>query len=218
MSRAAFGLVLVAMLVAVSCRSTQENRTFRDQPEAPVKPTVLRYVNTDGFDVMFEASLVNRDPVIIVRTENEKPDWEGRLNGWIAAWNKGGKIERRTVRGQIPRPSIDADTLREFRLLVFGVVEHAEELAKAGCSWWHEERTLARRVNLLRPYSLHFHIGDDNHIQLIFFNGDYAEQYQKFMTSLTGTEENAWSRTVACSACKKFHEASQTRRMRGTGE
>src|SRR5260370_6503659 len=141
MSRAAFGLALVAMLVAVSCRSTPESRTFRDPPKSPVKPTVLRYVDTDGFDVMFEASLVNRDAVIIVRTENERPDWDGRLNAWIAAWNRGGKVERLTIRGQIPLPSVNADTLREFRLLVFGVVEHAEELAKAGSSWWHEERT-----------------------------------------------------------------------------
>src|SRR5262249_45471656 len=154
----AFGLAFVSALTGLGCRSTPETRPHRDPPPAGIQATVLDFVDTDGFDALFEASLVNQDPVIIVRTENDRPNWPGRLNAWIAAWNRGGKVERQVVRGQIPVPSVDADTLREFRFLVDSLVDHAEEIAKAGASWWHEERLRSRRVALLRPYNLRFHI------------------------------------------------------------
>jgi hypothetical protein len=211
MNRPFFGMVAMLLLAAVGCRSTRDSLYDGPAAERHLHATVLQYVDSDGFDALFETSLINQDPVIIVRTDNDKPDWDGRLNAWIAAWNAAGKTERRILRGQIPLPSqIDADFLREFRLLVFGVVDHAEELAKAGATWWREERTRSRRVALLRRYNLRFHLREDGRIDLIFFNGNYADKYRDFMTTLTGDEEIEWSRSVDCSMCRKLHEATRT--------
>lgn len=212
MSRPAYCVVVVVALAAFSCRSRQETRPFRDPPPPDVLATVIDYVDTDGFDGLFEAALVTQDPVIAIRTDNDKPDWEGRLNAWIAAWNMGGIVEPRVIRGQMPLSNLDGDTLREFRLLVRGVVDRAEEAARAGASWWREERLRSRRVALLKPYNLRFHMGDEGRIHLIFFNGNYAGHYQHFMTALTDSgEEESWSRTVDCSFCKKMREALRTR-------
>jgi hypothetical protein len=214
MNRPFFGMVAIVILAVVGCRATRDSH-YDGQSSAPhMQPTILQYVDADGFDALFEASLINQDPIIIVRTDNEKPDWEGRLNAWIAAWNAGGKVEHRVIRGQIPLPAqIDAEFLREFRLLVFGVVDRAEELAKTGAAWWHEDRTRSRRVALLRRYNLRFHVREDGRIELIFFNGEYADKYQGFMATLTGAEEEDWSRTVECSTSSKMQEASRTRPM-----
>ena len=94
--------------------------------------------------------------------------------------------------------------------MVFGIVDRAEELAKAGSTWWQEGRTRSHRVALLRRYNLRFHIGEENKIHLIFFNGDHADKYREFMATVTGAEERDWSRTVECSICNK---ASRTRQM-----
>src|SRR5688572_23582822 len=103
MSRSVFSVVVVAVLAVVGCRTTTRDSLFSSAtPSAAIQPTYVDYTDTDGFDVVFEASLINRDPVIIVRTENEKPEWSGRLNAWIAAWNMGNSTERRVIRGQIP--------------------------------------------------------------------------------------------------------------------
>jgi hypothetical protein len=216
MNRLLFGMVAIVVLSVVGCRTTRDSH-YHSQllpPEPHIQPTILQYVDSDGFDALFEASLINQDPVIIVRTENEKPDWEGRLNAWLAAWNLGGKVEHRVIRGQIPFPAqIDADLLREFRLLVFGVVDRAEELAKAGAAWWHEDRIRSRRVTLLRRYNLRFHVREDKRIDLVFFNGDHAAKYREFVTTLTGVEERDWSRTVECSICTKLQGESRTRQM-----
>jgi len=202
MNRPIVGMVMLAFFFVTGCRSTRDSQSDRPPP-ARLDPTVMQYVDTDGFDAVFESALVNQDPVIIVRTTNEKPDWEGRLNAWIAAWNMGGKAERRIVRSQIPLPGqpVDAELLREFRLLIFGVVDRAEETAKAGSAWWHEERTRSRRVALLRPYNLRFHMGEDNHIHLIFFHANHAPHYQDFVKSINGGEAKNWSRNVECSIC-----------------
>ena len=214
MNRPLLGMVASVLFAVGGCRSTRESHYEGPPPTPRMQPTILQYVDTDGFDALFEASLINQDPVIKVRTDNEKPDWNGRLNAWIAAWNMGNNVERRVIRGQIPLPAqIDADLLREFRLLVFGVVDRAEELAKAGSTWWHEGRTRSRRVALLRRYNLRFHIGEDHKLHLIFFNGDHADKYREFMTTLIGVEEREWSRTVECSVCPKLQEVSRSREM-----
>jgi hypothetical protein len=212
MNRLFFGMV--AIVAVLGCRAARDSQ-YDEQPPTPrIQPMILQYVDTDGFDALFEASLVSQDPVIIVRTDNEKPDWEHRLNAWIAAWNMGGKAEHRVIRGQVPLPAqIDAEFLREFRLLVFGGVDRAEELAKAGSAWWHEDRTRSRRVALLRRYNLRFHVREDRRIDLIFFNGDYAGKYREFMTTPIGAEEKDWSRTIECSISGKMQESSRTHPM-----
>lgn len=214
MNRRLVGMVAIVALFAAGCRTMRDSHYDAQPSSLPIQPTILQYVDSDGFDALFEASLISQDAVIIVRTDNEKPDWEGRLNSWIAAWNSGSKIERRVIRGQIPIPApIDAEFLREFRLLVFGVVDRAEELAKKGSTWWQEDRTRSRRVALLRRYNLRFHIGENNKIDLLFFNGDQAGKYREFMQTVTGAEERDWTRTVECSICTKLHVESRMRQM-----
>jgi len=47
-----------------------------------------------------------------------------------------------------------------------------------------EERVRARRVALLAPYNLNFHLDGDGYIQLIFFNGRYADDYPAYLRSV----------------------------------
>ncbi|MGL4552032.1 MAG: hypothetical protein ACRC33_12705, partial [Gemmataceae bacterium] len=166
------------------------------------------YADTDGFDTVFEAALVDQAPVVLVRTENTRPDWEGRLNAWIAAWNAGGPSRARTLRGQSPagKLPLDADSLKELRLLIGGLLDRVETAADRGSTWWANERTRSRRVALLKPYSLRFHRDGESPIRLIFFHGNYAAHHPAFLRSLMkepGMEAEEWSRTVDCSRCMK---------------
>ncbi len=198
-----FALALAAVL---SCRH-EPPRPYREAPPSELAATTLDYADTDAFDALLESALVNQDPVILVRTAHARPDWQGRLNAWIAAWNQGGRVEGRTVRGQAPPLPVDGESIREFRLLVTVLLDRVEVLAHAGAGWWSESRVRARRVELLRPYSLRFHVGGDGTIQLIFFNGKASERYAEFVRQLTEAEEVAqWERTVECSGCKQFRE------------
>ena len=56
-----------------------------------------------------------------------------------------------------------------------------------------------RRVALLRPYNLRFHLDDAGTIQLIFFNGRYANQYRDFMQGLGADAGEGWDRCISCS-------------------
>lgn len=216
MGRLGLTLAFVALSFAViGCGSTRQTRRTPIEP-APSPPppnlpsTNIDYVDTDGFDVLFESALVNSDAVIHIRTANEKPDWTGRLNQWIAAWNMGKSQDGRRFRGQIPVATIDGETLREFRLLVGAVIDRADDASRAGATWFKEERTRSRRVELLRPYNLRFHINDDGKIHLIFFHGDYARHYQQYVTTLTETAEGEpWRRNLEFSCCKKMRQAAQ---------
>jgi hypothetical protein len=191
---------------AGSCKSGTGAGPAPEPPGGGLRPTVIEYVDADGFDSLFESALKNADPVILIQTETAKPDWGARLNAWIAAWNRGGKAAEgapRTARGQSPL-SINGESIREFRLLVDDLMGKVETLADKGSAWWAEERTRSRRVALLRPYSLRFHQGEDKNIQLIFFHGAYAAQYRDFMATLAdGDVPDGWARTVECSRCKK---------------
>jgi len=200
-------VALAACLGSVSCRTTAEKRPPEaGAPAAPVVPTVIAYVDSDGFDNVLESALVNQDAAVIVRTTHDKPDWGPRLNAWIAAWNRGGRARGRVARGQapVPRVVIDGDSIREFRLLVNGLLDRVEEAAQAGSGWYAEERARSRRVALLRPYNLRFHMGDDGLIQLVFFHGRRAADYPRFVQELTRSAtapEEPWSRSVECSRC-----------------
>jgi len=155
--------------------------------------------------------------VILVRTARSQPDWGARLNAWIAAWNRGDNAGRRVkargaapeepapvVRGQAPlgKVPLDGESIREFRLLVTAFLDRIEEAAQSGSSWWAEERMRSRRVALLRPYSLRFHMDEEGLIQLVFFHGNYASSYPRFIEQLTrGACEETWARGVECSCC-----------------
>jgi hypothetical protein len=169
-----------------------------------------------------ESALVNQDPVILIQTETAQPDWGPRLNAWIAAWNRGGKVvdePRMRVRMQSPlSPSaVNGETLHEFRLLVDDLMTRVDDLAKRGSSWWAEERTQRRRIELLKPYSLRFHLDGDQKIQLIFFNGRYARYYRQIMDTMPVTASDdmcEWSRDVTCSHCKREVLGSTAQRTR----
>lgn len=209
-------LVSLGLVSLVSCRSLQRSNKEEVRSWPDLAATHLDYVDSDAFDALFETTLVNQDPAVIVRTGRARPDWEPRLNAWIAAWNRGEASSRRpklrgaadepapTVRGQspLPLPGLNGDSLREVRLLVGGLLDRAEDLAQSGSSWWAEERERSRRVTLLRPYSLRFHVDADGKLQLVFFHGGYASYYPRFLQLLTESttmSEEGWSRGVECS-------------------
>lgn len=200
-------------LTTLSCRSNRYIRTYHAPPPPDIRPTVLQYVETDGFDELFETALTSQDPLVEIQTGVEQPDWGPRLNAWIAAWNQGGQVveqPRRRVRMQAPLGAlaptvVDAGSVREFRLLIGDMLTHAEDLARRGSSWWTEERIRRHRVNLLRPYSLRFHLDENSKIQLIFFNGKYARYYREMMESMSmkaEEDEDGWSRIATCSRGK----------------
>jgi hypothetical protein len=195
---------------------TPPARPYREPPPPDLKATAIDYTDSDAFDALFEAALTNQDPVVVIRTAREKPDWEPRLNAWIAAWNLGGKVgpPKATVRMAaplLPSVTVDADSIREFRLLIESLMDRVEDIARRQSAWWAEERTRARRVALLRPYNLRFHLDEEKTIQLIFFNGSYAQYYPQFMQSIAQAEADEpaeWSRTFRCSRCKGYRDGS----------
>lgn len=203
-----FGGLLLAAFTATGCWTVPPARPSADPPP-DVKVTRIDYVDSAGFDALLESALVNQDPAIVIDTGHDKPDWDARLNAWIAAWNRGGAVPGRTVRSQapgIPGVNVDADSLREFRLLIDDLMGRVEESAKAGSAWWAEERTRARRVALLKPYNLRFHVTEDGQIEIVLFNGRYAPYHAEFVRSLEGGEDEgggAWVRGVECSRCKR---------------
>jgi hypothetical protein len=206
LTRRRFALVALSLFVPVGCR------TFLQSPDKSaampdITPTRLDYVDTDGFDAVLENALVNQDPVVVVRTGRTQPDWDGRLNAWIAAWNRGSNRPR-AVRGQagLANAALDKDTLHELRLLINGLLDRAEEAAQAGSTWWSDHREQSRRIAVLKPYSLHFHKDDEGLIQLVFFHGHYASYYPRFVQTLTesaGMESGEWTRSVDCSHCSR---------------
>lgn len=216
-------------LSALSCRNVRNVRTYHTPPPAEIKPTILNYLETDAFDELFETVLTSQDPVILIQTETSRPDWGPRLNAWIAAWNEGGKVvdeQQRRFRMQGPlaalAPSVvNGETIREFRLLVADLMTRAEDLARRGSSWWTEERIRRRRVDLLKPYSLRFHLDENQKIQLLFFNGRYAHYFQEVMGAMAMTsadDSDGWARVVTCSHCKSKVPGMTLGRRRGDAE
>ncbi|WP_171473475.1 hypothetical protein [Frigoriglobus tundricola] len=168
----------------------------------------MDYVDADGFDALLETALISSQPVIVVQTGYDKPEWSSRLNEWIAAWNASRRLPGFRARGQIPPvPTVvvDGDSIREFRFLIDGLMARVEESAHASGHWWAERQTRDRRVALLRPYSLRFHLGTDGHIQLIFFHGNYATQYKDVVRALVDPAEKEtldWSPGYCCSLAR----------------
>lgn len=212
-------------LTTLSCRSNRYIRTYQPPPPPDLRPTVLQYVETDAFDQLFETALTSQDPLVEIQTGVEQPDWGPRLNAWIAAWNEGGKVveqPHRRSRMQAPLDAlvptvVDGGSVREFRLLIGDMLTHAEDLARRGSSWWTEERIRRHRVELLRPYSLRFHLDENSKIQLVFFNGKYARYYREMMESMSmkaEEDEDGWSRMATCSRekCKVVGKTAQRTR------
>jgi hypothetical protein len=204
--KAGVGLLVSFLLLPAAGCSKERTRPPVAPPPPDVRPTRIDYADSDAFDAVLESALVAQDPVIVVQTAHQRPDWGPRLNAWIAAWNRGGRVETgKTIRGQAPvLPPVDGNTVREFRLLVEGLMDRIEERVRERSEWWAEEKIRERRVELLRPYNLRFHLGADGIIQVIWFNGRYARYHRDFVRSLTdedGGEE--WQRCLTCSHCKE---------------
>lgn len=203
---------------AASCKM-RSTRPYREPPPPDIQPVLITYVESGGFDTLFESQLVNEAPVILIQTQSSTPDWGPRLNAWIAAWNMGGRVvgpgRRGATRAQVPTGpvTVNGETIREFRLLVDDLVGKAESLARAQASWWAQERVRSRRVELLKPYNLRFHLDENKNIQLIFFNGKYSDHYDSFTRSLAAVsdeeEPGRWSRIVTCSHCRKAARQGQ---------
>jgi hypothetical protein len=74
---------------------------------------------------------------------------------------------------------------------------------------------------LLKPYSLRFHMDENQKIQLIFFNGRYAHRYQEFMDAMAMRAEedtDGWSRGLTCSHCKGKSPVTILQRTRARSE
>ncbi len=210
---------------ALSCRGTRNTRPYHEPPPSDLTPTVIDYVEANAFDAIFESALTNQDPVIVIQTDTSQPDWGPRLNAWIAAWNRGGKVvdePRMKVRLQAPLgplapTAISGDTVREFRLLIDDLMTRVEEIARRSSSWWTKERTQRRRIALLKPYSLRFHLDENKHIQLLFFNGMYSRYYAEFMQAMAlrdREEPEEWCRDVKCSCCTEKRTGTTAQRTR----
>jgi hypothetical protein len=199
-------LAALALLAAAGCTPREVLRAPVEPPPADLTPTRIDYVDSDAFDALLESALVNQDPAIVIRTGHAKPDWGARLNAWIAAWNRGGRVGPGvTVRGQapfLPRVVVDGDSIREFRLLIEGLMSRLEAGVKERSAWWAQEKVRERRVELLRPYNLRFHLGEDGLIQIILFNGRYARYHAEFVRSIGGAGEE-WQRGYICSHCRQ---------------
>jgi hypothetical protein len=77
-----------------------------------------------------------------------------------------------------------------------------------------EERVRSRRIALLKPYDLRFHVGTNGDIDLVFFNGKYASSYPEFVRNLlgeNGQEDDSpeWTRAVRCSRCQRSRERNE---------
>lgn len=195
-------LGLAALAWLAGCRSDGPKPDAPTQPP-PLTPTAFDYVDSDAFDGLFESALVNQDPAVLVRTGRQTADWGPRLNAWIAAWNAGGPARARSARGQSPGVPLDGESVREFRLLVEGLLGRIDEAASAGSAWYRDRRERSRRVALLAPYSLRFHKGEAAAIELVFFHGRHASRYGEFVRELTGSDASGaeWARALECSEC-----------------
>ncbi|HEV8061241.1 MAG TPA: hypothetical protein VGP68_15275 [Gemmataceae bacterium] len=202
-------LTLFALAIALGCKTPSS--PVIEPPPPDFKANEITYAENDAFDAIFESALVRQDPVIVVRTDFRKPEWGPHLNAWIAAWNMGGTTTGRTIRGQSPLPSIviDGDSIREFRLLIGGLMTRVDDLARGGSTWWTEDRMRSRRIDLLKPYNLRFHKDEDGTIRVVFFNGNYARYYPAYMQNLTRSHEtpDPWARTFECTECKRLMTA-----------
>lgn len=212
------------LVLALGCTPRQRTRPRPDPPPPPndFRANQIEYVDSDAFDAVLETALVSQGPAIVILTKHKKPDWGDRLNAWIAAWNRGGPPrDGASYRMQAPllAPKVDGDTVRELRLLIENLMDRLDDRARARSEYWAEEKVRNRRVALLRPYNLRFHVGEDGLLQVILFHGRYAPYYPDFMRSLVGAEEIAeWQRAYTCSLCaRKRAEAADDEVRRAGG-
>jgi hypothetical protein len=191
MTRSTVFLVLLLSLLLVGYGgrgSTQSHPNATPLTKEERKnATVIEYEDSDAFDGLLEAAITRPDQVILVQTKNSSPDWQGRLNAWIAAWNEGGKVKKgdnlfyKTVRilqrKKEPNTSevsvkVPDNTATEIRSFVEGQMDRIERLGRETVDWWKDNRKKTHRVELLKPYQFIFEKGSDGYYQIIFYKPD----------------------------------------------
>jgi hypothetical protein len=185
--------VLLGTVTIAGCGGGSESTATRQPKPDPPKPTlkaatVIGYKDTEAFDQLFEAALTRQDNIILIETPNAEPDWTGRLNGWIAAWNEGGKVQtkdrlkleglayaRLESASENPNASrvtispLPADTAEQARKLIEGIMDRSERLAREFVAWYKDETRRKRRIELLRPYLFNPTKGDSGKYQMLFY-------------------------------------------------
>jgi len=201
---------------ATSCSHRDRVRPVSEPPQpSQITLTRIAYVDSEAFDAVLESALVSQDPAIVIETGNKKPDWGPRLNAWIAAWNRGGAPRDGATFRSVAPVLPDGETIREFRLLIEGLMDRIEERVRNGSAWWQEERTRNHRIALLKPYNLRFHMAEDGTIQIVLFHERYASAYADFLRRLGSEEDAEWRRGYTCSLCKSLQAASGDMQAKG---
>ena len=59
--------------------------------------------------------------------------------------------------------TVNGESIREFRLLIESLWTRIDERSRQGFMWLSEEKTRSRRLRLLKPYNLRFHMTDDGY-------------------------------------------------------
>ncbi len=161
---AATWLAVAVGLPAIGCRAGGRPYVAPPTAEALHAATVIPYYDSEAFDAMLEAALTRQDPVIVIQTATSEPDWSGRLNAWIAAWNEGGPVQPppQTKSKGIGLPrlgpksviELPPNTAEEARLLIEGEIDRIERLARESVAWWRDEQKRKARAAMLKPYVL----------------------------------------------------------------
>ena len=187
MVRLCVAVVALPVFLTAGCDDPTLPRPDKPAPahEARKRATVVEYIDSEAFDGLLEAAINRQDSIIVVQTASTKPDWQGRLNAWIAAWNEGGRVQKNEglllSAVQIAKVSFAAnastvsvielppDTAKETRKLIQGEIDRIERLARDGVGWWKDEKKKSKRIDLLKPYLFIFEKDAANNYQIIFF-------------------------------------------------
>jgi hypothetical protein len=144
-------------------------RPWRSPPPPPL-PSAIPYVDSEAFDGVLAAALVRQDPVIVVQTASATPNWQGRLNGWIAAWNKGGRVEsKHAVAGTRSLVELPPDSAAVTQEMVDRELDRIEKLARESVAWWIDEQKRRERVAMLQPYLLQMDSDEKGNLRVIFY-------------------------------------------------
>jgi hypothetical protein len=175
----AFGacaLVFCSAMRPAGCGKTERPYVPPPPREALQTATAIPYTDSEAFDVLLEAALNRGDPVIVIQTSSPQPDWSGRLNAWIAAWNAGGPVRAASERTKGPGSgekafvapgALPPDTAAETRKFLEGQIDRMERLARESVSWWRDEQRRKARVSMLHPYVLRIERGQQDQLQVV---------------------------------------------------
>lgn len=182
--------IVLRLRAVVSCCLVMFTAGCRIPPWGPVPPPpvpipspetitiapTIDYVEDDSFDTTLEAYFRKKTPILVIQTLSTKPNWNGRLNAWLAAWNAGADAhpkpspeESRMKLAQRGLIDFPPDAAEQTRILIEDQIIRIEEAAKQGVRWWRDEQKRKDRTDLLKPYVLEFHRDANQRYQLVFY-------------------------------------------------